>query len=141
MSAEPLSPTLRDARLPLPSTNGQGAPQGGVYLLHFEQRYEHAGHYTGHADDFNNRVTEQASGDSRAARLLQVIAQAGIGFRLARTWPGASKGYERSLKNSGGASRYSPICQEERAARGQLRRAPRGRTRPTSNPREGGHER
>jgi hypothetical protein len=72
-------------------------------------------------------VTEQASGDSRAARLLQVIAQAGIGFRLARVWPGASKGYERSLKNSGGASRYCPICQQERAARGQLRRAPRGR--------------
>jgi len=98
-----------------------------VYLLHFEQRYEHAGHYTGHADDFGIRVGEQASGDSRAARLLQVIAQAGIGFRLARVWPGASKGYERSLKNSGGASRYCPICQQDRTARGQLRRAPRGR--------------
>ncbi len=145
MSAEPISPTPGgvpsgsampagqgpaangNASLSLAGTNGQGALRGGVYLLHFEQRYEHAGHYTGHADDFNNRVTEQASGDSRAARLLQVIAQAGIGFRLARTWPGASKGYERSLKNSGGASRYCPICQEERAARGQLRRAPRGR--------------
>jgi hypothetical protein len=80
-----------------------------------------------HADNFGIRVTEQASGDSRAARLLQVIAQAGIGFRLARVWPGASKGYERSLKNSGGASRYCPICQQERAARGELRRAPRGR--------------
>jgi len=97
-----------------------------VYLLHFEQRYEHAGHYTGHADDFGIRVGEQASGDGRAARLLQVIAQAGIGFRLARVWPGASKGYERSLKNSGGASRYCPICQQERTARGELRRAPRG---------------
>jgi len=98
-----------------------------VYLLHFEQRYEHAGHYTGHADDVGIRVTEQASGDGRAARLLQVIAQAGIGFRLARVWPGASKGYERSLKNSGGASRYCPICQQERTARGEFRRAPRGR--------------
>jgi hypothetical protein len=97
-----------------------------VYLLHFEQRYEHAGHYTGHADDFRIRVAEQASGDRRAARLLQVIAQAGIGFRLARVWPGASKAYERSLKNSGGASRYCPICQDERKARGQFRRPPRG---------------
>ncbi len=98
-----------------------------MYLLHFEQRYEHAGHYTGHADDFDNRVAEQASGDSRAARLLQVITQAGIGFRLARVWPGASKAYERSLKNSGGASRYCPICQDERKARGQFRRPSRGR--------------
>jgi hypothetical protein len=126
MSAEPLSPTSRDASLSPAAGNGEGAPRGGVYLLHFEQRYEHAGHYTGHADDFNNRVTEQASGDSRAARLLQVITQAGIGFRVARLWPGASKGYERSLKNSGGASRYCPICQEERTARGELRRGPRG---------------
>jgi hypothetical protein len=125
--AEPVSPATRDASSPPPGTNGQGAPRGGVYLLHFDQRYEHAGHYTGHADDFNNRVAEQASGDRRAARLVQVITQAGIGFRLARTWPGASKAYERQLKNSGGASRYCPICQEERAARGQLRRAPRGR--------------
>jgi hypothetical protein len=145
VSAEPISPTPSsvasgspmpasqgppangNAWLSVAGTNGQGAPRGGVYLLHFEQRYEHAGHYTGHADNFNNRVAEQASGDSRAARLLQVIAQAGIGFRLARVWPGASKGYERSLKNSGGASRYCPICQQDRTARGQLRRAPRGR--------------
>jgi hypothetical protein len=145
VSAEPSSPTPSsvpagaptparqgpaahgDAWLSLAGTNGQAAPRGGVYLLHFEQRYEHAGHYTGHADDFGIRVTEQASGDGRAARLLQVIAQAGIGFRLARVWPGASKGYERSLKNSGGASRYCPICQQERKARGEFRRGPRGR--------------
>jgi hypothetical protein len=134
VSAEPISPTPSsvpsgspmpasqgppangNAWLSLAGSNGHAAPRGGVYLLHFEQRYEHAGHYTGHADDFGIRVTEQASGDGRAARLLQVIAQAGIGFRLARVWPGASKGYERSLKNSGGASRYCPICQQERAA-------------------------
>jgi hypothetical protein len=120
-------PANGNASLSVAGTNGQGAPRGGVYLLHFEQRYEHAGHYTGHAHDFGIRVAEQASGDGRAARLLQVITQAGIGFRLARTWPGASKAYERSLKNSGGASRYCPICQAERTARGQLRRAPRGR--------------
>jgi hypothetical protein len=31
------------------------------------------------------------------------------------------------LKNSGGASRYCPICQDERKARGQSRRPPRSR--------------
>src|SRR5919197_3492243 len=105
MSADATTPTRsqQDAAPALAGTNGQGPPQGGVYLLHFLQRYEYAGHYTGHADDFNNRVAEQASGDHRAARLLQVIRQAGIGFRVARLWPGASKAYERQLKNSGSA--------------------------------------
>jgi hypothetical protein len=129
-SPAPASPTAPDpgnAPLSLAGTNGQGPSRGGVYLLHFDQRYEHAGHYTGHADDFSNRVAEQASGDSRAARLMQVITQAGIGFRLARVWPGASKARERQLKNSGGASRYCPICQDERKARGEFRRASRGR--------------
>ncbi len=93
-----------------------------MYLLHFDQRYEHAGHYTGHADDLDQRLAEQFGGGSHAARLIQVITQAGIGFRLARVWPGASKARERQLKNSGGASRYCPICQDERKARGQPRR-------------------
>jgi len=61
------------------------------------------------------------------ARLVEVITQAGIGFRLARIWPGASRARERSLKNSGGASRYCPICQDERKARGQSRRPPSSR--------------
>jgi hypothetical protein len=58
---------------------------------------------------------------------VEVITQAGIGFRLARIWPGASRARERSLKNSGGASRYCPICQDERKARGEHRRPPRSR--------------
>ena len=109
----------------LPTPNAGRHPLGGVYLLHFDQRYEHAGHYTGHADDFDQRLPQQASGDGRAARLVQVVTQAGIGFRVARLWPGASKAYERSLKNSGGASRYCPICQDERKARGEPRRRSR----------------
>jgi hypothetical protein len=62
----------------------------------------------------------------RAARLLQVITQAGIGFRLARTWPQVTRARERQLKNEGGASRYCPICQADRKARGLPRRPHRG---------------
>jgi len=94
-----------------------------VYLLHFDQRYQHAGHYTGWADDLDRRLAAHQRG--AGARLVEVITQAGIGFRLARIWPGASRARERSLKNSGGASRYCPICQDERKARGQFRRPPR----------------
>jgi predicted GIY-YIG superfamily endonuclease len=91
-----------------------------VYLLHFDQRYEHAGHYTGWAEDLDRRLAEHLGG--RAARLIEVITQAGIGFRLARTWPGVTRARERQLKRQGGASRYCPICQADRKARGLPRR-------------------
>jgi len=94
-----------------------------VYLLHFDQRYEHAGHYTGWAEDLDRRLAEHLGG--RAARLIEVITQAGIGFRLARTWPGVTRARERQLKRQGGASRHCPICQEDRKARGLPRRPPR----------------
>jgi predicted GIY-YIG superfamily endonuclease len=95
-------------------------PLGTVYLFHFDQRYEHAGHYTGWAEDLDHRVAEHLAG--RGARLIEVITQAGIGFRLARTWPGVTRARERQLKRQGGASRYCPICQADRKARGLSRR-------------------
>jgi hypothetical protein len=83
------------------------------------------------AVDLDRRLPEHRRG--RGARLLEVITQAGIGFRLARTWPGVTRARERQLKNQGGASRYCPICQAERKARGLPRRptpAPAGRQQP-----------
>src|SRR6266536_910291 len=47
--------------------------------------------------------------DGRGARLLEVIKDAGLGWTLARTWPGDRK-RERQLKNQGGASRHCPKC-------------------------------
>jgi predicted GIY-YIG superfamily endonuclease len=99
-----------------PSSSGRH-PLGTVYLLHFDQRYEHAGHYTGWAEDLDRRQAEHQQG--RGARLVEVITQAGISFRLARTWPGVSRARERQLKNQGGASRRCPICLDQPAAPGQ----------------------
>jgi predicted GIY-YIG superfamily endonuclease len=119
VSADP-TPTSPSA-----STSGSAArhPLGTVYLFHFDQRYEHAGHYTGWAEDLDHRVAEHLAG--RGARLIEVITQAGIGFRLARTWPGVTRARERQLKRQGGASRHCPICQEDRKARGLPRRPTR----------------
>jgi predicted GIY-YIG superfamily endonuclease len=80
---------------------------GTVYLLHFDRPYGHAGHYTGWASNLNARLTEHAAG--RGARLLAVVQQAGIGWHLARTWPG-TRALERALKRQGGASRRCPLC-------------------------------
>jgi predicted GIY-YIG superfamily endonuclease len=130
VSAEALSPTPANG-LPGPPAPAspaapppsKDAPRGTVYLLHFDQRYEHAGHYTGWADNLDQRLAAHQRG--AGARLVEVITQAGISFRLARIWPSASRARERQLKNSGGASRYCPICQDDRKARGHPRRPPR----------------
>ncbi len=84
-----------------------------VYLLHFQRRYKHAGHYLGSCNDLTRRLTQHGKG--QGARLLDVITRAGISWRLARTWPGG-KQRERQLKKQGGASRSCPICKEARRA-------------------------
>ena len=80
---------------------------GTVYLLHFDQPYRHARHYLGWALDLAARLAEHARG--QGARLLAVVRDAGIGWTLARTWPG-TRTRERQLKNQGGASRRCPLC-------------------------------
>src|SRR6266542_5474540 len=87
---------------------------GTVYLLHFidpatgePARYRHAGQIQHWALDLAARLAKHE--DGRGARLLEVIRDAGLGWTLARTWPGDRK-RERQLKNQGGASRHCPEC-------------------------------
>ena len=92
------------------------APAPVVYLLHFDRPYGPGGgangrgtarHYTGVTDDLAARLAEHAAG--RGARLTAVVRAAGIGWQLARTWPGG-RARERQLKRQGGASRHCPLC-------------------------------
>src|SRR5437879_4805387 len=80
---------------------------GTVYLLHFDRPYRHASHYTGWTANLDDRLDQHEAG--HGARLLAVIRAAGIGFTLARTWPG-TRSTERALKRQGGASRRCPLC-------------------------------
>jgi hypothetical protein len=86
---------------------------GTVYLLHFvdsdgnDAAYKHARHYIGWAVNLKARLQRHAHG--HGARLLQVVHQAGIGWQLARTWPGG-RDRERQIKTQGGASRCCPLC-------------------------------
>ena len=82
-----------------------------VYLLHFSQRYKHAGHYVGSTNALTKRLEEHQNG--RGARLLKVVHAAGIAWVLARTWEGGRR-RERQLKKQGGASRLCPICKGKR---------------------------
>lgn len=89
-----------------------------MYLLHFDQPYKHARHYTGWTNDLDARLAEHRAG--RGARLMAVVEQAGIGWRLARTWDGP-RARERQLKRTGGASRRCPLCGIRPATRPRLR--------------------
>jgi predicted GIY-YIG superfamily endonuclease len=78
-----------------------------IYLLHFSEPYRHAKHYIGFTKDLPARLEAHASG--KGARLLEVITDAGLTFKLARTWQGTRK-TERSLKNRKAAPRLCPLC-------------------------------
>src|SRR5262249_60539998 len=66
------------------SPQRQSIPMSTVYLIHFNQKYHHAGHYIGLTDDLDARLECHTSGNG--ARLMEVITSAGITWQLARTW-------------------------------------------------------
>ena len=81
---------------------------GTVYLLHFDQPYKHARHYVGWtARNVKRRLAEHEAG--HGARLLAVVRAAGIGWQLARLWPGG-RARERQIKRQGGHARKCPLC-------------------------------
>jgi predicted GIY-YIG superfamily endonuclease len=80
---------------------------GTVYLIHFDIAYKHARHYIGWTLDLDARV--QAHLNGHGARLIEVINDAGIPWRVARTWPG-SRDRERAIKARHAAPRLCPAC-------------------------------
>jgi hypothetical protein len=85
-----------------------------VYLLHLDEPFGHAKHYTGWASDLYGRLAHH--GTTSGANLLLHVAKAGIGWQLARTWDG-DRYLERRLKRAGGATRRCPICRPDLAVR------------------------
>lgn len=86
-----------------------GPARGTTYLIHFDRRYRHAGHYTGWTEKpILARFAEHLSGTG--AVLTRAVVRAGIGMKVARTWPDTTKDYEDAVKHRGGASRLCPEC-------------------------------
>lgn len=83
--------------------------RGTIYLLHFDRRYKHAGHYLGWTRDLAARVARHFEG--HGSRLVRAVVLAGIGIQVARTWEGDRK-EERRLKKQGGRARLCPVCRE-----------------------------
>jgi predicted GIY-YIG superfamily endonuclease len=80
---------------------------GTVYLICFNQRYKHAGHYIGFTTNLDHRITDHLCG--QGARLMEVITAAGIEWKVTRTWEG-DRNFERYLKNRKDAVRLCPRC-------------------------------
>ncbi len=83
---------------------------GTVYMVHFDTPYRHARHYTGWTRDLDARLETHREG--RGARLMEVVKDAGITWRLARTWPGG-RDRERAIKNRHEAPKLCPECTPE----------------------------
>lgn len=88
-----------------------------VYLLHLDRRVnpDHpARHYMGSAKKLLARLDKHCFNPD--ARLMQVAKERGIGFALARTWPGGRE-VERKLKRRKEGPRLCPICRGEKPFR------------------------
>lgn len=80
-----------------------------VYVLHFEPPYRHARHYVG----FTPRTAEARLEDhvhGRGSPLVKAAADAGSEIKIAQVWEGASRTFERHVKNRADVPRWCPCC-------------------------------
>jgi hypothetical protein len=82
-----------------------------VYLIHFDRPLHHARHYLGYCADGTLEVRMIMHRAGRGARLLAVLRELGIGWRVVRVFEGDRK-LERRLKNWHKARSLCPICSE-----------------------------
>lgn len=94
---------------------------GLVYLLHVDGGLRNgprvAGHYIGYSEDrrsLEQRLAHHRSGNG--ARIVRAYNEAGLEWTLARVWEGASRTFERELKNRHEAPRFCPCCSRRSGA-------------------------
>lgn len=79
-----------------------------IYLFHFKERLHHAGHYLGSSDDIQRRSGEH--GTSEGGKLMQAIAQKGIGAEIVRTWENTPRYFEAKLHKFKNNPDLCPVC-------------------------------
>lgn len=98
---------------------------GTVYLIHFERPLHHARHYIGWASFVALRIQNHRSG--HGARLMAVVTEAGIAWKVVRTWRNRGRRFERYLKNLKDAASLCPVCCINRPSRLKKLRPRKGR--------------
>lgn len=89
-------------------SKGYDKGRGFVYLIHFDTKLHHAGHYIGFSFNVDKRLDQHKAGVG--ARLLQVLNEKGINYKIVRVWENVDRTFERQLKNQKNAPRLCPIC-------------------------------
>jgi predicted GIY-YIG superfamily endonuclease len=79
-----------------------------VYLIHFEEKLHHAGHYLGYSKILSIRIWQHKI--NQGAKLIRAVNKAGIEWHVVRTWTVDDQELERLLKNQKNSPRYCPIC-------------------------------
>jgi hypothetical protein len=79
-----------------------------IYLIHFDRPLHHARHYLGYCADGTLQVRLIRHRAGRGARLLAVLRELNIGWRVVRVFEG-DRQFERRLKGSG-STRLCPVC-------------------------------
>ncbi len=85
---------------------------GTVYLLHFDRRHPKYGwqHYIGWTHDLAGRIaSHHRAGPKDGSRVSRECHAAGIGFQVARIWPGVSRAEELRMKAINGRN-LCPFC-------------------------------
>jgi hypothetical protein len=80
-----------------------------VYLLHFDPRYRHAGHYLGSTLVTSSADRIEAHLRGHGSPLVRAAVAAGCAVTVARTWRGDRK-LERRLKDGHNSPQLCPIC-------------------------------
>jgi hypothetical protein len=90
--------------------------EGVVYEIHFDEPIGNpenpramAQHYTGYTSDLASRLEDHRHG--RTAAIMHAVRQAGVGWRVVRTWPG-TRDTERAIKDLHAGRRLCPECTE-----------------------------
>lgn len=89
-------------------SKGYAKGKGFVYLIHFDTKLHHAGHYIGFSFDVEKRLNTHKAGEG--ARLLRALNDKGIDYKIVRVWDNVDRAFERQLKNQKNAPRLCPIC-------------------------------
>ncbi len=84
-----------------------------VYLICFERPFGHAHHYIGYSDDSRFAARIECHRKGRGSRLLRAVNEAGIDWKVVRTWPGKDGNFERKLKNRKKAWQLCPVCRRK----------------------------
>jgi predicted GIY-YIG superfamily endonuclease len=85
-----------------------------LYLLHFDPRFRHAGHYLGYTQDLPQRFSLHLRG--RGSPLVAAAVQSGCKIRLVRIWEEDGNAEQEIKRVIGSRARLCPICNPKKAS-------------------------